>query len=95
MSKSVAANDTENDNDANEDVFVEDSEVTFRQAHKRFTRPVTAMPALNRPSSASRPETTRLNLPVSSPNFQVNICSESRANPLRPESESWIQSSKL
>ena len=73
ISKSVVSQDTDNDN---EDVFVDDTEVTFRQAHKRFTRPATAMPALNRPQSALKPDVARLNLPVSSPNFQVNFLAD-------------------
>jgi len=77
-SKSVG-NEIELDNNDNkdEDIIDDDdafqAEVTFRAAHKRFARPATAMPAINRPSSASRPEVPRLTLPVSSPNFQVNV----------------------
>ncbi len=62
-----------NDEDNLDDDDAFQAEVTFRAAHKRFPRPATAMPAINRPSSASRPEVPRLTLPVSSPNFQVNI----------------------
>lgn len=59
-------------NDNDEDAF-EVSEVTFRSGYKRLARPATAMPTVNRPQSASRPETGRVNLPISTPNFQGQI----------------------
>ena len=55
--------DDDDDGNIDDDAF-DLNGVTFRSAHRRLERPVTAMPAINRPSG-------RLNLPVSTPNFQI------------------------
>ena len=63
--------DIDDDVDNHDDDAFDLNGVTFRAAHRRLERPVTAMPAINRPQSSSRPDTGRLNLPVSTPNFQI------------------------
>jgi hypothetical protein len=58
--------DEKADDDFDDDAF--EPEVTFRSAHQRKIRPATAMPAVNRQMSGLA---TRVDLPISTPNFQI------------------------